>query len=1197
MSDITTPSSNANPSGTRITDGSSAVTRDPQQNAQQRPENARPQTVENTSEASNARDPAVTIAPTTAGLNVGDNVEETIARVDVEGRPIIVTDFATFALRPDAGLAPGDDVDLQIVEANRQILADLRTQNNRTIDPPIRLELVIVAINNRPNPSVPIQNQVQNEQLQNNADITTASTIPDSENQIDQSPASNNIENVTSSAQPQTIVDENERPPNEPLGEQRVQVTALSENQEPLVRTELATYTLVSPLQLTPDDTVDLNITSITTTNPQIRAEILAINSRPLPEPTPAVLTQVTVAEAQPSIPRNETEAIALAARQSELVANANLGNESSPQSLTRNADDRSTGLEENTRLPTFSVSESDRTLPSRIDIERNTSSSEARNESDSPSNSLSNIERPTVTTSQANESNNNRRQRENVATSFQVQSNRNVDIGPEANQRQAESTERPERPDNIPTRTVDATEPRALTVGSGDNNEPTVPRPEANQQPAITTNEVISDISEDGVNTQQSVENRVSTTSIGATTAVVQNTVEEASNPQQPASLASSVTQSVGTLVQDQQVTEADTNIQTIVSSTNPVGAEPLAQASSSTTNSTAQAQIADTASVPLQGAQTIPAGSQIEVFTTAGTAITLEVLDVATSTVNPANIAQVNGFTPLPIEETRSLSLPITAFASISTELAKIDTTRGPFILPSNIAQNLVGETVAISGISAQDISQLPTFPISNARQSLINAGFSNNAIPNTSEAAALSQSEAIPAPTAPLASNQPQSSPTIGTPILNEQPISLPVLNGFGGFLQNLETLPAQFAPTDVTSSTPLSSGLSPNIPQAVSVAFISQTAIENVAINSASTENGTRSASNIEPGALSQLAALADIPSKSTTEEDTNSSRQLPPTIGPTRITDIQISKPSVQAVASTNSAILQTPNGTITLNIPSEFSINVGDIAIVLPSLNENDAEAIAQQTVATFGRSIANTVAASTPQLDPIALGAWPALNEAISILNQQKTPDLVNIGAKTAQGGKGLTNGLLFILNAARVGSPSAWIGNRAEEVLEKTNSRLLETLKRDISTLINGANDTINEWRPISLPFDIRGGDIPFITMLFKNDPDQQRGSNDDNDPQQHERFVLEIDFKNIGTIQLDGFVKDSKFDLTLRSKADLPQALSTELKQLFKTALDANGFQGSLFVEQHDKFTINVQEALSKSRKTFSSVPYSS
>lgn len=98
------------------------------------------------SEAARGREPAVSISASAAHLHVGEELEETVNKVDYEGRPIIVTEEATFALRPDAGLRPGDDVKLEITEAGKKVSADLFELNGRPIDPPVKLSLVVIAV-------------------------------------------------------------------------------------------------------------------------------------------------------------------------------------------------------------------------------------------------------------------------------------------------------------------------------------------------------------------------------------------------------------------------------------------------------------------------------------------------------------------------------------------------------------------------------------------------------------------------------------------------------------------------------------------------------------------------------------------------------------------------------------------------------------------------------------------------------------------------------------------------------------------------------------------------------------------------------------------------------------------------------------------------------------------------------------------
>jgi len=97
-------------------------------------------------EARHVREPAVSISATAAHLRVGEEVRQQVQSIDVEGRPIIVTENATFALHPSAGLKPGDDVILQVAEAGKQVSADLLRRNGLVIDPPVRLALIVIAI-------------------------------------------------------------------------------------------------------------------------------------------------------------------------------------------------------------------------------------------------------------------------------------------------------------------------------------------------------------------------------------------------------------------------------------------------------------------------------------------------------------------------------------------------------------------------------------------------------------------------------------------------------------------------------------------------------------------------------------------------------------------------------------------------------------------------------------------------------------------------------------------------------------------------------------------------------------------------------------------------------------------------------------------------------------------------------------------
>jgi len=147
MSDISGPPTPGKFGPLSGTNRTSAVSKDPQHTPTQGGDDkgdtrARTQG----GEAVQARDPAVSISASAAHLEVGDKLHQNVDRIDTTGRPIIVTDKATFALRPDAGLKPGDDVILQITEAGKTVSAELLARNGHVIQPPEKLSLTVISI-------------------------------------------------------------------------------------------------------------------------------------------------------------------------------------------------------------------------------------------------------------------------------------------------------------------------------------------------------------------------------------------------------------------------------------------------------------------------------------------------------------------------------------------------------------------------------------------------------------------------------------------------------------------------------------------------------------------------------------------------------------------------------------------------------------------------------------------------------------------------------------------------------------------------------------------------------------------------------------------------------------------------------------------------------------------------------------------
>lgn len=161
----------------RGTDKAANVAKDPNNQETRSRDTPQDRTPSDQQETVRTRDPAVSIAATAAHLSSGQEIEERVARVDAEGRPIIVTESVTIALKPDAGLKPGDEVQLRVAEAETRITADLLRQNAHQIDPPIRLSVTIVEVH----------------QPVNTAPQTTAAPLPDVPYRPPQTPQASSV--------------------------------------------------------------------------------------------------------------------------------------------------------------------------------------------------------------------------------------------------------------------------------------------------------------------------------------------------------------------------------------------------------------------------------------------------------------------------------------------------------------------------------------------------------------------------------------------------------------------------------------------------------------------------------------------------------------------------------------------------------------------------------------------------------------------------------------------------------------------------------------------------------------------------------------------------------------------------------------------------------------------------------------------
>lgn len=247
-------------------------------------------------------------------------------------------------------------------------------------------------------------------------------------------------------------------------------------------------------------------------------------------------------------------------------------------------------------------------------------------------------------------------------------------------------------------------------------------------------------------------------------------------------------------------------------------------------------------------------------------------------------------------------------------------------------------------------------------------------------------------------------------------------------------------------------------------------------------------------------------------------------------------------------------VLQTPVGTLTL-----------EVAAPLPPGSRVAFELVAP------------TPARPTAAVPTVATGAaatlahtWPALEEALESLLETVAP---KVGAATGplgdlvpQPGPRLASGLLFFLSALSAGDLGRWLGGQALQSLRSAGREaLVQRLTQDFAQLGRMAEAAPGEWRLLAMPV-LDGHQVQQVRLWLRQQRDEARRKSAARE-REATRFVLEVEFSELGDLQLDGLVRGKRFDLMLRSRGSLPDHMRREIIRIFDEANAIGGYDGSV------------------------------
>lgn len=228
------------------------------------------------------------------------------------------------------------------------------------------------------------------------------------------------------------------------------------------------------------------------------------------------------------------------------------------------------------------------------------------------------------------------------------------------------------------------------------------------------------------------------------------------------------------------------------------------------------------------------------------------------------------------------------------------------------------------------------------------------------------------------------------------------------------------------------------------------------------------------------------------------------------------------------------------------------------------------------------------------PASDPKSLAyRWPALDYALETLRSLDSAEVQGLMSQQGpspalpQAGPRLTSSMLFFLTALTGGNPGNWangwvgslMGGQAARLLERAGQGdLLSRLNSELAQLARLSDAAGSDWRLLPMPF-FDGQQIQQLRLFLRRD---SGGGSAGGEGEEATRFVLEVSLTRLGDLQLDGLVRGKRFDLILRTRDGLPNAMRGDILQIFQDANEAAGYKGALTFQASRDWSLIPLEA---------------
>jgi hypothetical protein len=202
----------------------------------------------------------------------------------------------------------------------------------------------------------------------------------------------------------------------------------------------------------------------------------------------------------------------------------------------------------------------------------------------------------------------------------------------------------------------------------------------------------------------------------------------------------------------------------------------------------------------------------------------------------------------------------------------------------------------------------------------------------------------------------------------------------------------------------------------------------------------------------------------------------------------------------------------------------------------------------------------------------------WPTLKEALKTLGDAE-PGLARrlIDEALPRPGPKLALQILSFLATDRSDARSL-LGENIANALERAGKgEILQRLDGDLKEM-QRQSAAAGDWRVSYVPFQ-DGGELRQMRIFARREEQKDKRARDS------KRFVVEVEFSELGDVQIDGLMRKPRLELMLRTHKHIPADLRDEIEVVFLEGCSLAGLAGKIYFQAGERFPVNPLEEIQR------------